>query len=242
MVQSRYILHNGERLSYFFEEKKVKNINLRVSRDGSVRVSAPPHMPAKKISDFVKANAERIRAAQARIREEAEAAPLSAGDTVFFLGKPYRLSLAFGALSVTFSEDMAILSRPSDDMDVTDAFLRASAMAFYPIVVERCMAFEEKHPFYKGCAEDICVRPLRSCWANCNYRKRRLTFSAYLAEMPPEAIDGVIAHEYVHFFVHDHSKNFYKTLDALYPQHREELSALTRLKREHLMKRHIRKG
>jgi predicted metal-dependent hydrolase len=69
MVQSRYILRGGERLSYFFEEKKVKNINLRVCRDGSVYVSAPPHTPSKKISDLVAANAERIRAAQAKIRK-----------------------------------------------------------------------------------------------------------------------------------------------------------------------------
>lgn len=242
VVQSRYILRNGERISYFFEEKKVKNINLRVTRDGSVHVSAPPHTPSKKISDLVAANAERIRAAQKKIKEESEAAPIREGDTVFFLGEPYRLVLAYGALSIIFEEGKAILSRPSEDMDVTDAFLRASAMAFYPVVVERCMAFEAEHPFYRGCAEEICVRPQKSVWATCNYRKRRLTFSAYLAEMPPSAIDGVIAHEYVHFFVHDHGKNFYKTLDALYPRHREELDELSRLKHEHLMKRHKRKG
>lgn len=242
MVQSRYILRNGERISYFFEEKKVKNINLRVSRDGSVHVSAPPNTPQKKIGDLVFANAERIRAAQKRIREELEASPIEEGDTVFFLGVPYRIAFAFGALSIAFCEGRAILSRPSNDMDATDAFLRASAMAFYPTVVERCRAFEEKFPFYRGCAEEICVRPMKSYWATCNYRKRRLTFSATLAEMPPEILDGVIAHEYVHFFVHDHSKKFYQTLDALYPRHKEELYELSRLKREHLMKRHKRKG
>ena len=241
MVQSRYILRGGERLSYFFEEKKVKNINLRVCRDGSVYVSAPPHTPSKKISDLVAANAERIRAAQKRIREELDNAPIAEGDTVFFLGDAYRLRLAFGALSVSFSEGTATLFRPSDDMDITASYLQASAMAFYPIVVERCLMFEKKFPFYAGCAEKFCVRPLKSYWATCNAHKRRLTFSATLAEMPLTMLDGVIAHEYVHFFVHNHGKDFYKTLDALYPQHREELGALSRLKHEHLLKRHTRK-
>ena len=242
MVQSRYILRDGERLSYFFEEKKVKNINLRVCRDGSVCVSAPPHTPAKRISDFVAAHAPRIRAAQEKIKEELEAMPIAEGDTVFFLGKPYRLSLAPGTLSLSFSEDTATLFRPSDDMDVTDAFLRASALSFYPVIAERCAAFEKQNPYYAGCAESICVRPLKSVWATCNWRRRRLTFSATLAEMPIETVDGVVAHEYVHFFVHGHGKDFYKTLDNLYPKHREELGALSRLKREHLMKRHQRKG
>lgn len=241
MVESRYILRGGERLSYFFEEKKVKNINLRVSRDGSVRVSAPPRTPTKKISDFVAKNADRIRMAQKRIKEALEATPVDEGDTVFFLGEPYRLSLAHGALSIDFSDGTATLSRPSDDMEVTDAFLRASAMAFYPIVVLRCKEFEEKHPRYAGCAEAFCVRPLKSVWATCNRGKRRLTFSAALAEMPLAAIDGVIAHEYVHFFVNGHGEDFYKTLDALYPRHREELGVLSRLKHEHLMKRRKRK-
>ena len=109
LVESRYILRGGERLDYFFEEKKVKNINLRVRRDGSVFVSAPPHTPSKRICDFVAANAPRIRAAQAKIKEELEAAPLAEGDTVFFLGEPYRLSLAYGALSLSLSAGKATL-------------------------------------------------------------------------------------------------------------------------------------
>ena len=241
MVQSRYILRGGERLSYFFEEKKVKNINLRVRRDGSVYVSAPPRTPSKKICDFVAANADRIRAAQKKIEEERENAPLAEGNTVFFLGEAYRLRLAFGALSLSLNDGMATLYRPSDDMDVTDAFLRASAMAFHPVVTERCMAFEKRFPFYAGCAEEIRVKPMKTYWATCNARYRRITFSAALAEMPLDAIDSVVAHEYVHFYISGHGKDFYERLNALYPCHREKLYELSRLKREHLMQRHKRK-
>ena len=130
-----------------------------------------------------------------------------------------------------------MLSRPSDDMEVKDAFLRASAMAFHPVAVECCKTFEKTHPYYAGCAEEICVRPMQSYWATCNARKKRITFSATLAEMPPKAIEGIVAHEYVHFYISGHGKDFYETLDALYPRHREKLYELSRLKREHLMKR-----
>ena len=231
------ILLNGRLIEYDLQRKKVKNINLRVRRDGSVYVSAPYGTPAQRVSDFVAKNADRVRASQEKVKSFLAAAPLAEGDTVYFLGEPYRLHLDFGALSITFSEGVATLCRPSGDMDTSDAFLRASALAFHPFIAERCRAFEERFPYYAGCAKEICVKPMKTCWATCNAYKRRLTFSAYLAEMPPRVLEGVIAHEYVHFYISGHGANFYKRLDALYPRHKEELYELTRLKNEHFMKR-----
>lgn len=45
---------------------KVKNINLRVRADGSVRVSAAPKVPAAQVDEFVAQHADWVRQAQAK--------------------------------------------------------------------------------------------------------------------------------------------------------------------------------
>lgn len=45
---------------YSITRKRVKNVNLRVRRDGSVTVSAPSYVPESFILEFVELNAERI--------------------------------------------------------------------------------------------------------------------------------------------------------------------------------------
>ena len=71
---------------YELARKRVKNINLRIRRDGSVAVSAPRRTPAARIDAFVAGRAEWIAKARAQVlAAEAEAQPLftELSDAVF---------------------------------------------------------------------------------------------------------------------------------------------------------------
>lgn len=57
-------------ISYELTRKRVKNLNLRVARDGSVRVSAPARTSLAYVDAFVASRAEFIRQAQARLQGE----------------------------------------------------------------------------------------------------------------------------------------------------------------------------
>ena len=64
----------GEKnIKYILEQKQVKNINLRVRPDGSVKVSASPRVDASQIDDFVLSKAEFILKALKRFEAVAEA-------------------------------------------------------------------------------------------------------------------------------------------------------------------------
>ncbi len=41
------------RVEYEFVKKDIKNINIRITPDGSISVSAPSQMPEKKVDSFV---------------------------------------------------------------------------------------------------------------------------------------------------------------------------------------------
>ena len=70
-IQERTVCAGGENIKYILERKQVKNINLRVRPDGSVKVSASPRVDTSYIDDFVLSKVEFILKALERF-ESAE--------------------------------------------------------------------------------------------------------------------------------------------------------------------------
>ena len=58
--QERTVCAGGKKIKYILERKQVKNINLRVRPDGSVRVSSSPRVDTSYIDDFVLSKVEFI--------------------------------------------------------------------------------------------------------------------------------------------------------------------------------------
>ena len=72
-IQERTVCAGEKNIKYILERKQVKNINMRVRPDGSVRVSAGPWADASQIDDFVLSKAEFILKAMKRFENMAEA-------------------------------------------------------------------------------------------------------------------------------------------------------------------------
>ena len=71
--QERTVCAGGKKIKYILERKQVKNINLRVRPDGSVKVSASPRVDESQIDDFVLSKAEFILKALERFKVMADA-------------------------------------------------------------------------------------------------------------------------------------------------------------------------
>ena len=67
-IQERTVCAGGKKIKYILERKQVKNINLRVRPDGSVKVSASPRVDESQIDDFVLSKAEFILKALERFK------------------------------------------------------------------------------------------------------------------------------------------------------------------------------
>ena len=72
-IQERTVCAGEKNIKYILERKQVKNINMRVRSDGSVRVSAGPWADASQIDDFVLSKAEFILKAMKRFENMSEA-------------------------------------------------------------------------------------------------------------------------------------------------------------------------
>lgn len=62
-------IRNAGGIAYVLERKRVKNINLRITADGGVHVSAPNYVPLDKVDKFVASRSEFIENARLKMSE-----------------------------------------------------------------------------------------------------------------------------------------------------------------------------
>lgn len=72
------------------------------------------------------------------------------------------------------------------------------------------------------------VRPLKSMWGSCHWRKRVVTYNSELARAPRELVEYVVVHELCHLAVHDHGPRFYALMDGRLPGWRSLRRRLSR--------------
>lgn len=67
---------------------------------------------------------------------------------------------------------------------------------------------------------EIKVKNLKSAWGICHFKDGYISLSAKLAQQPPEAIQYVVLHEFVHFFEPNHGVGFHKLMETLMPDYK----------------------
>lgn len=79
---------------------------------------------------------------------------------------------------------------------------------------------EKHYPYFEKMGIEYPVikfKKMISRWGSCNFQKGILTFSLYLSYAPVECIEYVVLHEFTHFLVPNHSKDFYTELEKVCP-------------------------
>ena len=81
--EAEVLVSSKNKITYTLEIKQVKNINLRITREGSVRVSASPFVSPQRVDEFVDSRADWIRE---RLRHVHNAQSLREEDRIVLLG------------------------------------------------------------------------------------------------------------------------------------------------------------
>ncbi|OFR22376.1 hypothetical protein HMPREF2898_01195 [Atopobium sp. HMSC064B08] len=226
-------------ISVELTRKTVKNINLRVSREGRVNVSYPWHTSEAAVIAFVESKSDWIRAALSRTSSLGEKdlrtpAPIASGHTVSVWGHPYNLRIIRGPKRTAriFAHDVIITlpSRYLDDLASTpsqqairktfDVFLAQEMRAVLPELTTAMETKAQKH------ASRYKVRRMKSRWGSCNIKTGTITLNLELAEHDKEALKYVIAHELTHLYVCGHNREFYALLATFYPNWKEVRASL----------------
>lgn len=222
----RTVLLSGVPLSYTLERKNVKNLNLRIYPDGSVRVSANRRVPIREIEAFLIGHEDFIRKALGRFRERPQAKPLEyvTGERLPFLGESLELQVAAGTkdkaelqggrlvLTLKTPEDFARREK------LVGRFWDEQCRRVFPELIREC------YPLFQALGvpyPTLRIRSMRSRWGSCLPSKGVITLSKQLLAAPMGCIRYVVVHEYCHFLHPNHGKGFYALLTDRMPDWKE---------------------
>ena len=210
----------GRKIEYSLIRKNVKNINLRVKRDGTVVVSASPVVPKAVINKFVVENGDKILSSIDKMSAQNSALSFEEGSIVKLLGKSYRLILEESAENSYFIGEDDIIFYLTDKnnseikQNVYNTLLSNTANVLFPKLIEECYP-----PFKTVCnaVPSLKIKNLKSQWGNCYHKRNLITLNLRLAVYDLNVIKSVVYHEYCHFVHQNHSKDFYNLLSSVCP-------------------------
>ena len=224
MTREIKVYYNGGEIRCTLERKRVKNLNLRITRDGSVFVSANPGVPERVIRNFVAEKGAYIFSARRKILEFARKAPpprsYCSGERFCILGREFLLEVSEGAHSGVFAGGgiLRLCVRDAGDLKQKERTLKRfldkwCRIVFEEILLEKFGAFER----YGVSTPSLRVRAMKTRWGSCLSRKGVITLNSQLLEMPRSCVEYVAVHELCHLIHPNHSARFYALLTEIMP-------------------------
>ncbi len=229
----RTVSDGSENIYYLLERKRIKNINLRISREGQVRVSAPLQVPTREIDAFVTQKSGFIQKARQHWEHTREHAlsvlQYITGEQFFYLGRPIRLLIQDGPKNgVALKNDQLVLTlrTPAEKNRREKLFRQFWQAQCRQVFYETALAV---YPWFRAHEipfPEIRLRDMKSRWGSCLYRKGIITLNTQLLQYPPACIRYVVIHELSHFIYPDHSPAFWSVVAANMPDWKRYRQAL----------------
>ncbi len=219
---------DGSEVMYELTRKPVKNVNLRVKEDGTLRISANSRVSVRQIEGFIIAQQEFIRRAQQRIAERSAGNDIS--DRMRWLGQEYPVRVIANSREcvVLEQEEFRVFTRIPEPEHVK-ALLREWLIGSF---TQLCRELNEEvrcSLIAAGLAPPptrIAIKDMKSRWGSCSWSRGHISINFRLAAYPRDTVLSVFWHEYAHYWHHDHSARFYAFLEKYCPDYRKWNSLL----------------
>lgn len=231
----RTVVADDREINYYLERKSVKNLNLRIRKDGSVFVSANVAVPVDEIDEFVCNKASYVLNAIAKFEEMAQYRPQPkqyvSGETFYVQGRGLRLQLSQAPKDSIISDGVYIYLAVKDPNDfekkrrMVNRFLDQQCQAVFGEVMDELYPMFRKYGVEKP---SLRIREMETRWGSCLVKKGIVTLNKRLLEAPRNCIEYVLMHELCHFIHPNHSKQFYSFLAMLMPDWKERKQFLDR--------------
>ena len=228
VVESRLVSADGREIRYCLERKDVKNLNLRVLKDGRVFVSANSSVSCDEVDRFVCRKSQYIMRAMDRFRDMAQYRPQPkqyvSGETFNLLGRGLRLQVLQAAEDSISSDGCYIRLEVKDASNfdrkqrIVNRFLDQQCETVFTEIIDALYPLFRKYGVEKP---SLRIRDMETRWGSCLAKKGIITLNKRLIEAPGNCIEYVVMHELCHLIHPNHSKNFYAFLTMLMPDWKE---------------------
>ena len=202
-------------------KKKMKNLIIRITDEGEVKVSAPKFLTNKEIQEFLLKKdqwiKERLEIVQNKIKHSSHS--MENGDTVYFLGKKYTINIIFDSkekvhidsqekLILIFCNDRNTLDRRKE---IFENYMKNQLLDILVKLNEKFGLITRHMP------TQIKIRKMKTLWGSCNVHKKTITYNYKLIEKPMAAIEYVVLHEISHIPFPHHQKEFWNYIEKFMP-------------------------
>ncbi len=232
-TSKRTVVAEGREINYTLERKPVKNLNLRVRKDGNVFVSANDSVLCKEADDFVLRKASYILSSIDHFHELAQYKPRPkqyvSGETFRIQGRGLRLEVSQSTKDTISSDGIYIRLNIKDVNDIekkrriVNRFLDQECKTVFSKIMDELYPIFKKYGVQKP---SLRIRDMETRWGSCLTEKGVITLNKRLLEAPRHCIEYVVMHELCHFMHPNHSKHFYALLSMLMPDWKERKKTL----------------
>ncbi|SDX66739.1 hypothetical protein SAMN02910264_00368 [Ruminococcaceae bacterium YAD3003] len=229
MSSVRKITLGNREISIEFERKRVRNINVRVRRDGSLYCSLPYYASVKEAEAFIVSKQDYLLKAIDNVTGEEKAKSLSRqyidGETFLVLGKQMTLHVVKGAKNICRAENGIITLEVTDPDNFRSKYMtyeKWRRSVIRSVIVNYC---NEIYPLFERRGvkppRKVTLGEYKSFWGECFSKRGELKFSYRLFEKDLELIRYVVVHEFAHFIEPNHSSRFWDVVREIVPDYKE---------------------
>ncbi len=229
----RSVVAEGREICYSLERKDVKNLNLRVRKDGSVFVSANELVSLEEIDKFIYSKASYIIKAMDHFSEIQQYRPKPkqyiSGESFCIQGRGLRLQVSQSSKNMISTDGIYIFLKVTDLNDykkkrrLVTRFLDQQCKTVFTEILDELYPIFKK---YDVARPSLRIRDMETRWGSCLPKKCIITINKRLLEAPRNCIEYVVMHELCHLMHPNHSKHFYAFLSMLMPDWKERKKIL----------------
>ena len=212
-----------------FERKRIRNINVRVRRDGTLYCSLPFYASVSEAEAFIISKQDYLLKSLDSVLQDEKTKSLSRqyvdGEVFNVLGKPYVLKVLEGSKNLCRAEDGIITLEVTDTSDYRTKYMtyeKWRRRCIKSVIVDLC---NEMYPLFerRGVAmpKKITLGEYKSFWGECFAKRGELKFSYRLFEKDRAIIRYVVVHEFAHFIEPNHSSRFWAIVAEIVPDYKE---------------------
>ena len=201
----------------FVRVRRARKYILRVRPDGSLRVTIPRGGSRRDAEAFLRRHQEWVAAERVRVAERHAPVEWRAGDAIPLHGELTTIRVhesAHGQMVVVGEQRVRIAAGVVNVRPAVELALRRIASRE---LVPRLQALASEHALT---VDRVTIRNQRSRWGSCS-RRGVIALNFRLVQMPPSVCDYVLLHELMHLRQQNHSRRYWRLVEAVCPDYRE---------------------
>lgn len=221
-MEKLVIIVDNQKINVVYTNKKIKTRRLSIKQNGIITISGY-NMPRKEIEKIIIKNYAWIEKQLKKLNDKKQAISfdeIKEHNIIWIFGKTYQLKQGTKYDFLDKTSSIATITYPQE---VT------KEDAFNTICNITSKYLEERIKYYANifCRKPILViKDMKSKYGYCMYKNNKIVLSKRLVHYDKQIIDYVIVHEFCHFLVPNHSKEFYKEVEKILPNYKNIIKEL----------------